>query len=282
MTRRAVQRIKRVVWAALPESFKKRIKRSYQRLLGQIGQRMHDIINIGSPVEIGSVEIGSFGGFEVAYRRGTTDEAVIAHSFNRDIFFTGVPEYRPLEDHAIIDVGAHIGTFSLLAASKVPRGQVYAIEASRGTYNLLRINVALNRVANIDVSHLALADKPGSSRLHYDTGHWGHTIVTPLTGYGELVSTDSLENFLLAKNISRCNFMKMNCEGAEFPIVLSAAPNVLQRFDMMLILYHCDLYAQRSEQDLVAHLQSSGFHVTIREQTQDRGWIVATNIALDV
>ncbi len=27
-------------------------------------------------------------------------------------------------------VGAHIGTFSLLAASKVPKGQVYAIEAS--------------------------------------------------------------------------------------------------------------------------------------------------------
>jgi hypothetical protein len=80
---------------------------------------------------IGSaVDTGSFGGFEVAYRSRTTDEDVIAHSFDHDIFFTGVPEYRPAEDHTIIDVGAHIGIFSLLAASKVPRGKVYAIEAS--------------------------------------------------------------------------------------------------------------------------------------------------------
>jgi FkbM family methyltransferase len=233
-------------------------------------------INIGS-----AVDIGSFGGFEVAYRSRTTDEDVIAHSFDHDIYFTGVPEYRPAADHTIIDVGAHIGTFSLLAASKVPRGKVYAIEASRETCNFLRINVALNHAVNIDVSHLALTDKPGTCMLHHDIGHWGHTIVTPLTGYGELVPTDSLENFLLAKNISRCHFMKLNCEGAEFPILLAAGANVLQRFDMMLVLYHCDLYTQGSEHDLMAHLRGSGFNVTIREQTQNRGWIVASNTARD-
>jgi FkbM family methyltransferase len=223
------------------------------------------------------LEIGSFGSFEIAYRRGTTDEAVIAHSFDNDIFFPGVPEYRPAEDHIIIDVGAHIGTFSLTAASKVPLGRVYAIEAARETFNLLRINSALNHATNIDMTHLALADKPGTCTLHYDIGNWGHTIVTPLTGYGETVPTDSLTNFLVDKNISRCHFMKLNCEGAEFPILLSTPANTLQRFDMMLVLYHCDVYTRQSEQALVDHLRASGFNVTIRYQSEKRGWIIATN-----
>src|SRR6266581_833576 len=57
--------------------------------------------------------IGSFGGFEIAYRKNTADESVIADSFENDIFFSGVPEYQPEEGHVIIDIGAHIGTFSL-------------------------------------------------------------------------------------------------------------------------------------------------------------------------
>jgi FkbM family methyltransferase len=223
------------------------------------------------------LDIGSFGGFEVAYRRGTTDENVIAASFDHDVLFTRVPHYQVDADHVIMDVGAHIGTFSLLAASKVPKGRVYAIEASRENFNLLRINVALNRANNIDMTRLALADKPGKCRLHYGPGHWGNTIVAPRTEYGEAVPTDSLANFLSAKNISRCHFMKLNCEGAEFPILLTAPTSVLQRFNMMLVLYHCDLYTQRSEQDLATHLRSSGFDVKLRKSSQERGWIIAKN-----
>jgi FkbM family methyltransferase len=270
-----MQQIKRIVSAALPKPLKAMIRKP---LKAMIRWTFEQIAKYSSDTAIGrALDIRSFGGFEIAYRRGTTDEDVIAHSFDHDIFFAGVPEYRPAEDHVIIDVGAHIGTFSLFAASKVPKGQVYAIEASRETFNLLRINVALNHAANIDPSHLALADKQGTCMLYHDLGHWGNTIVKPLSGHGETVSTDSLASFLQAKNISRCHFMKLNCEGAEFPILLSAPVEVLRRFNMMLILYHCDLYTKHSEQELMAHLQVSGFNTTIRERQHDRGWIIARN-----
>jgi FkbM family methyltransferase len=279
------RRVRRRVSAALPMPLKTKIRwvkakirqvlgQLVRRVLGQLRTRYIEVDTVFSP----ALDITSLGGFEIAYRRATTDEEVFSYSFDHDAFFAGVPEYRPAEDHVIIDVGAHIGTFSLLAASKVPQGQVYAIEASRQTFNLLRINVALNQASNIDVSHLALTDKLGTSTLYHHTGHWGHTIVKPLSGYGETVATDSLANFLQSKNISRCHFIKLNCEGAEFPILLAAPVDVLQRFDRMLILYHCDLVPPLSEQDLVAHLQGSGFDTTIREETQERGWIIATNL----
>src|SRR5205809_5751054 len=86
------------------------------------------------------LEIGHYDGFEVAYRQGTTDTVVLTHSFDHDIFFPGIPEYHCAPDHTIIDVGAHIGTFSLLASSKVPRGKVFAVEACQESAYFCRIN----------------------------------------------------------------------------------------------------------------------------------------------
>jgi len=224
-----------------------------------------------------SIAISRFGGFDVAFRTNTADEDVIEESFGRDIFFAGVPEYVPAEDDVIIDVGAHIGTFALLASSKVPRGKVFAIEASQDTFNMLRINVALNqRNARISAHHLAITDRIGEITLSHDDRNWGHTVVTSLSKSAETVPCTTLSAFLDQNEIARCQFMKLNCEGAEFPILLSTSASVLQRFETLLVLYHCDLWVKNTEADLVSHLQSSGFTATIRNKSARRGWIVAT------
>ena len=132
------------------------------------------------------------------------DENVIAHSFDHDIFFSGVPEYAPREDDVIVDVGAHIGTFTLLAAAKAPRGQVHAIEASRDSFNLLRINAALNRAANVHPHHLALADRSGAIELFHATGNWEHSLVKQMSQSSETVSSLTLTDFLTGQRIERC------------------------------------------------------------------------------
>jgi hypothetical protein len=128
--------------------------------------------------------------------------------------------------------------------------------------------------------HLALADSQGTCKLHYDLENWGHTTVTPLCPYGETVDGDTLSHFLEKNRIDRCHFMKLNCEGAEFPILLSSPPNMLQRFDMILVLYHCDLWRSNTEADLRSHLHSSGFNTILRNQDKTRGWIIAKNKGL--
>ena len=224
-----------------------------------------------------TISIEFFNSFEVAYRKGTADEEVIAHSFNRDIFFSGVPEYQIADEHIIIDVGAHIGTFSLLASSKVRRGRVYAIEACEDSFNLLRINVALNNAANISVHHLAITDRKGTCRLYHDRGNWGHSIVSRPSKYYETVTSCTLTDFLERNEIDKCHFMKLNFEGAEFPILLSTPHSVLQRFNTILVLYHCDIWSSNTETDLLSHFQSSGFTTVVRNRTERRGWIIAIN-----
>ncbi|HUI66718.1 MAG TPA: FkbM family methyltransferase [Nitrospirota bacterium] len=223
-----------------------------------------------------TLAIGSLCGFEVAYRKNTADEEVIGHSFDNDIFFSGVPEYQPEGGHVIIDIGAHIGTFSLLSSAKIGSGKVYAVEASEDTFNLLRINVALNQCTNISVHHLAMADKEGNCMLYHDIGNWGHSTVSKHFRSSETVESCTLPTFLERNLINECHFMKLNCEGAEFPILLSTPKNILQRFVTILVLYHCDLWKKNTEADLISHLESSGFKCSIRNRTEVRGWIIAT------
>ena len=230
-----------------------------------------------TPDKPSTLAIGDFDGFQVAYRKGTADELVVKHSFSHDIFFSGVPEYRPAEDHVIIEVGAHIGTFSILAASKAKRGHVYAIEASEDSANYLRINAALNHCDNLSVHQLALADKEGSLELYHDTGTWGHSTVKAYSQVSETVRATTLTGFLESNHIERCDFLKFNCEGAEFPILLSTSANVLKKVKMMLVLYHRDLWMKNSEADLIAHLESAGFQCKVRNELGPRGWIIAEN-----
>lgn len=192
-----------------------------------------------------------------------------------------IPEYVPKRDGNIIDVGAHIGTFALSAALIVPEGKVYAIEPCQSTFTLLKRNIELNRLENILASNIALSDKSGLARLSYfpeneidGDQNWGNTLTSTFEK-GEIVSTYSLSVFLDENDILKCDFMKLNCEGSEFEIILGAEPEYLRRVKLILILYHMDLNKQHNFGELNEHLRKSGFNVTIRNKEKERGWIIA-------
>jgi len=217
-------------------------------------------------------------GFLVAHRSGTTDLQVIEHSFENDIFFSGVPEYTPSENDIMIDVGAHIGTFSMLASRKVPKGKVFAIEACRESYNYCLVNKKLNDLNNVETCNYALHDKEGTIKLNYDTEGWGHSITSVLTGEGEEVQAISMESFMSKYKIDQCNFIKFNCEGAEFPIILGTPISILAKFKFMLVLYHLDLAPESSLVQLENHFTNAGFKLRFSNVHPNgkRGWLIAT------
>ncbi|MDN5215967.1 FkbM family methyltransferase [Fulvivirgaceae bacterium BMA12] len=217
-------------------------------------------------------------GFEVSFRENTSDENVIEHSFENDIFFKALPDYKPDKNDVIIDVGAHIGTFSLLAAKKVPQGKVYAIEASRETYDILSDNISNNALNNVTAFNLALSDLKGTTELYHSEGNWGHSIMKKLTDKCEKVETESLENFLGSNDIQKCDLIKFNCEGAEFKIVLGASLEDLSKFKRMVLLYHNDLsHDNHNENELANKLNAAGFYTHVLRKTDKRGWIIANN-----
>jgi FkbM family methyltransferase len=217
--------------------------------------------------------------FSVHYRQGTADEDVLNESFEHDLFFPGVPEYRLQPDHIIVDIGAHIGCFSLLAASKAKSGKIYSFEPSAETYQLLEKNVQANNLSNIKTFQLAVAPKNGTASLYHDTvtGNWGHTIIKVLSAESETVNCTTLESFIESENIQHIDFIKFNCEGAEFSILINTSPAILRRIKCMLILYHGYLEETYSKKQLAKHLSEAGFiiHYRRRNKDDDSGSMIA-------
>jgi FkbM family methyltransferase len=242
----------------------------------RLKERMRNAARSFRPGEFDyKLSIERIDGLEVAFRQGTADEKVIRHILRNANFFNGVPEYAPGPEDVVVDIGAHIGTFALLSASKSPRGRVHAVEASRETFNYLRVNAALNAGLPISTYHLALSDRDGEVRLHHDRGSWGHSITARLSNSGETVRSATLATFFDEQGIGAVDFMKFNCEGAEFPILMSAPEAVLAAVRRMLVLYHLDRADGASLEALLEKLQRAGFRTELRNQRPTRGWIVA-------
>lgn len=66
-----------------------------------------------------------------------------------------------------IDVGSHIGYYSLLALQKVgPNGRILAFEPNPETFSVLTLNAMINDAGNFHAFNCALSDKPGTSTLY--------------------------------------------------------------------------------------------------------------------
>ncbi len=205
------------------------------------------------------------GGMRIACREGTVDEQAIQPW----IEWLELPAPRPQEpaqDDVILDVGAHIGGFTLLAASLAPNGRILAVEACRDSYEMLRRNVELNNLENVEASHLALAGRPGEVRLHRGaTGNWGNSITSASGPVVERVPATTLAAYLDERAVDRCDFAKLNCEGAEFQILLSSPPETLRRIARMLVFHHLELVDdQNSLAELERHLERAGFELGLR------------------
>jgi FkbM family methyltransferase len=90
--------------------------------------------------------------------------------------YTRLPEYDEMEfavrllrqGDVVVDVGANIGLYTLLAARHVEGGRVIAFEPHPLAAHRLRENVSLNGLGNVDVRAEAVGAASGEARLTQD------------------------------------------------------------------------------------------------------------------
>src|SRR5262249_9914683 len=122
-----------------------------------------------------------------------------------------------------VDVGAHWGYFSLLAADVVgAEGRIVAVEADPRIYQTLARNLALNRLANAEAIHAAAAAEDVTLTLSgYDEsqGNWGISRVVRGEGAGGAatfeVSARSVDALMDERGVAAVDLIKMDIEGAE-------------------------------------------------------------------
>lgn len=148
------------------------------------------------------------------------DSASAAHIF-AEIFLAkhyDIPELRSA--HQIVDVGANIGLFSYFARRQNPTAKIIAIEADPYTTGILRTNVEKQR---IDVLHYAASDHSGIANFYScSVSGWSSLYGVRGAAGGEQVHVPvaRLSQLLRGRGVERIGVLKIDVEGAEYPILL--------------------------------------------------------------
>jgi FkbM family methyltransferase len=131
----------------------------------------------------------------------------------------------------VVDVGANIGYYTLLAARAVgPEGAVVAFEPDPVNFKLLSRNVASNGLADrVALVQCAVADRNGTVTLFHDRDNFGaHSFAEKnLVRAGSVeVSCSTLAEALGEQGLDYVDLLKVDVQGAE-GLVFEGAKKVL-------------------------------------------------------
>jgi FkbM family methyltransferase len=164
----------------------------------------------------------------------TPEAQCICHpesSFGGLVIYTRFPEYHDMNfiynlvktDDIFFDVGANIGTYSLLAASKITNGKIYAFEPVLLNIDKLSQNIKLNNFDNrIEIIEKVVTDsngiEPFVSCEITEISHISH-----LNGFKEekhlMLPSVKLDTFAKENGVSYVETLKIDVEGAEYKVL---------------------------------------------------------------
>lgn len=125
----------------------------------------------------------------------------------------------------VVDIGANVGAFSVLAVKAGAR-HVVAVEPELANLERLQHHVRINHLeAVVTVVPLAVVADDAATPLVGMVGAGGGAHVGPDGSEGHQVGTTTLAK-LLAQH-GPVEFLKIDCEGGEFPMIDATAPEVL-------------------------------------------------------
>jgi len=123
----------------------------------------------------------------------------------------------------VVDIGANIGYFTLLAASLVgEKGKVFAFEPVPQNYTLLVKNIEVNSYKNVTPVQKAVSNHAGKVKFFLDYDALGQSSLFSVSeNLTEPITVDvvSLDEFFKGNEYS-INIIKMDIEGAEMTVLL--------------------------------------------------------------
>ena len=151
--------------------------------------------------------------------------------------------FAPRRGDTVVDLGANVGAFSVLAAKRMGAGRIIAIEAQEREHEMLERNVALNGVGGIVTPLLGFV---GSGGL-FEGGDYSR-------------STIDLDAVVREHTINEIALLKVDIEGSEFALFENGPAwlRLVRRIAM-------EVHPPYGDADvLCATLRGEGFDVRVR------------------
>lgn len=186
--------------------------------------------------------------------------------------------FRVEPNDVVVDVGAHIGRYTLMAATKASK--VVAVEPDPSNFRLLETNVALNGFTNVVLIPGALSSSRGTRLLRLaGRVNTGISSISENEGSPGTVSngpaqvrvqTDTLDHLVEVHGLVRIDWLKIDVEGHEVDVLRGglAALKITRR----LMLEVTDQTQERCG----TIVRSAGFEFdAIEEGGPARNWLMS-------
>src|SRR3990170_3202732 len=138
----------------------------------------------------------------------------------------------------VVDIGANIGYYTLLAAHLVgDEGKVFAFEPDPYNYNLLCRNIEVNGFRNVIPIRKAVFSKSGETKLFLDKSNLGgHSLSEANVDKGASITVEvtSLDDYFKNKDCE-IDVIKMDVQGSEME-VLEGMTNTINQNDNLTII----------------------------------------------
>jgi len=168
-----------------------------------------------------------------------------------------------------LDVGAHIGAFTLVGAKMVGNeGKVIAIEPLPPCAEAIRRNAAMNGMANVRVYEGALCERSGRIGFQADPQRSGGWIATNPGEVAFETPCWTLDEFLHSAGITRVDVMKLDASGNEIAALRGGAETLRsgRLAALVMKLYHPSVTQARfgyNSRDSVSLLHQWGFQTKL-------------------
>jgi FkbM family methyltransferase len=167
-----------------------------------------------------------------------------------------------------LDIGAHLGYATILMSKLVgPKGRVISFEPMSETFRVLRENVLLNGLTNVDVQASAVADRCGSIELLAPADQdlsWTPSITGYSVGCNSrslIVPVVTLDRFLESPRRSP-SVIKIDVEGSELAVLMGACRTLAVFRPVLLIEVHG--WGTPASQEVIRFLSQHGYTSTIQ------------------
>ena len=161
----------------------------------------------------------------------------------------------------VVDIGANIGTFSLYAAKVCGASRVLSFEPFLENYKMLSKNVEQNRLGSVTCVNQAVTGNGGVRALSLDSVDSGsHSVVNgPFERTVDVVCC-TLEDVFQRFSLTKIDYLKMDCEGAEYEILENAGARLRQ---IGRVSMETHTTPNRKAEDMEKRVQSNGFKVKL-------------------
>lgn len=161
-----------------------------------------------------------------------SDESLLDDIINSDLYQLKGQKYD-----TIIDVGANIGTFSVMMADRAD--QIYAYEPVSSNFELLNANLVHNGIKNVKTFQRAIMGEKQRAKIWVnEINYASSSIYQKQSNKFEEVEAITLQDIFDDNKIERCNLLKLDCEGAEWEMLMNTHRSLMNKIDLIVAEMH--------------------------------------------